>query len=65
MANVSITITCHVCEREQEPIVAEHHQFRAWTRGMKVQDAFPELTPGQRELMISGTCEPCFDKMFG
>ena len=40
------------------------NQFEAWERGTLIQDAFPELTPGQREILISKVCGDCFDKMF-
>lgn len=29
-----------------------------------VQDIFPYLTNDERELLISGTCKECWDKMF-
>ena len=38
--------------------------FMKWAGGMYIQDAFPELDTGTRELLMSKTCGPCFDKMF-
>lgn len=40
--------------------------FEKWRTGQikYVQDAFPYLTPDQREMLISRTCGPCFDRMF-
>ncbi|MFY3742238.1 MAG: hypothetical protein HMLIMOIP_002702 [Candidatus Nitrosomirales archaeon] len=35
-----------------------------WHYGMFIQDAFPELTPGERELIQTGTHSECFDAMF-
>lgn len=35
-----------------------------WQEGTLIQDAFPHLTADQRELLISGICGKCFDKMF-
>jgi len=29
-----------------------------------IQDLLPYLTDGERELLISGTCSDCFDRMF-
>ena len=29
-----------------------------------IQDIFPELSAATRELLISGTCETCWDKLF-
>ena len=36
-----------------------------WEKGRSIQEVLPELDAGQRELMISGTCDACFDKFFG
>lgn len=36
-----------------------------WLSGsLVIQDAMPYLTPGERELFLSGTCNDCFDAMF-
>jgi len=36
-----------------------------WLSGsLAIQDAMPYLTPGERELFLSGTCNDCFDSMF-
>ena len=32
--------------------------------GVLVQDAFPSLSPEEREQMISGICGKCFDSLF-
>jgi len=40
--------------------------YRAWMNdGELIQNALPTLSLGHRELLISGTCEECFNKMFG
>ena len=40
--------------------------FAAWDmgRGAFIQDAFPELTSGERELLKTGMCGACFDALF-
>ena len=40
-------------------------QVMNWKHGLHAQDAFPNLTPGQREFIISGTTEEEWDQMFG
>lgn len=56
-------VKCNWCLQVQTvQITIQEHL--AWRRGAFVQDAFPNLTPGERELFISGTCETCFDRMF-
>jgi hypothetical protein len=38
--------------------------IKARQNGAFVQDAFPELTAGERELLISGTCDACWERFF-
>jgi hypothetical protein len=35
-----------------------------WKGGELIQNVFPQLSEGDRELMISGNCGECFDEMF-
>jgi hypothetical protein len=58
-----IKATCIECKKEFSLTVTagEYDSFR---EGAFVQDAFPNLTPGERELLISSMCETCFDKLF-
>jgi hypothetical protein len=63
-ASVEIVITCHVCEAKQPPLVFSHPKLKAWVMGNKIQEVLPELSAEQRELLISGTCGACFDRMF-
>ena len=39
--------------------------YDRWKSGELIQNAMPYLTPDEREILISGTCGPCFDRMFG
>lgn len=36
----------------------------AYRNGALIQRALPMLSAGDRELLISGICGPCFDKLF-
>ena len=38
--------------------------IEARENGALIQDAFPELTAGERELLISGTCDACWERFF-
>ena len=38
--------------------------LQAWHRGELAQDCFPYLSAGDRELLISNTCDTCFDEVF-
>lgn len=61
---MTLKIDCVSCHRPQTlPITAE--AVEAW-RGSDelIQDAFPQLQPGQREMLLSGVCDTCWDAMF-
>lgn len=60
---LDLIVTCPFCGRESILTVAEA-DFEAWQAGAFVQDAFPYLTAGEREMLISGTCPTCWDEMF-
>jgi len=58
-----VEVTCHSCSKNHSIKVplAGHAQ---WMDGELIQDALPELSSGERELLISGTCDDCWDEMF-
>lgn len=58
-----IQVDCRICHTPNVVLV-RHWDYVAWQVGFYTQDVMPYLTPGQRELLISQTCEPCFDAMF-
>jgi len=60
---MAVIVKCEVCSNDIE-VPATDEQIKAWKSGMLIQRAMPNLTADQREILISGTCGPCFDKMF-
>jgi len=46
------------------PLTMSKEGYEAWIMGELIQRALPELTPGDRELLISRTCDDCFTKLF-
>jgi len=40
------------------------NEYREWQNGELVQKAFPKLSAGEREMLISGICPDCWDNMF-
>jgi hypothetical protein len=58
------TLECKTCKKVYTLAlnprdVAAYEQSNAL-----IQSIFTYLTPGERELIISRTCETCFDQMF-
>ena len=56
------------------PICGNHHSIdvnkdeyikgiKLYRSGLHIQDAFPEFTPSQREFLMTGICDNCWDNM--
>jgi hypothetical protein len=54
---------CRQCKKTFE-IVVPDEAYQRWEDGELIQKALPMLTAGERELLINGICESCFDKLF-
>ena len=61
---ISIVGQCPFCGNDVE-ISVDEAEYEAWVDGELAQNAFPSLTPAERELFISGMCFDCQDAMFG
>ena len=59
----AVSVGCVYC-LEVHTFECSTSGFDAWQAGELIQNALPELSADQRELMISGTCGKCWDKMF-
>ena len=57
-----LEIECRHCNEWHEFDVNES-DLEAWKLGKKIQDAFPYISAAQRELMLSGLCEECWEKL--
>jgi hypothetical protein len=55
---------CIVC-KEQAVVFVPEAGLKAWTKGALIQVAFPDTTPDERELLLTGTHPKCWDSMFG
>ena len=61
--DLKYVVKCRVCN-EGHGIYVYRADWLDYQRGEHVQNAFPYLSPANRELLISGTCGKCFDEMF-
>lgn len=59
---VCIITICPYCGRVNE-IEVNEIDYLDWKDGILAQDAFPYLTASEREKLISGICETCWDNM--
>jgi hypothetical protein len=61
---ILIGVHCTKCGTAHEFAVPATNYFR-WRNGELVQNAFPEIPREGRELLVSGSCDACFNKQFG
>lgn len=61
---VNIKTQCPLCGRYHNVKVKEE-DYKKYENGMLIQNAFPYLSADEREMLMTGICGECFDKMFG
>jgi hypothetical protein len=65
---IDLDVACRKCgETTQLKATTEQLTELYLPRGERrlIQEIFPDLSIGDRELLISGTCDTCWQKMFG
>lgn len=63
MANETRYVRCWMCKKTHG-VTAPEEQFKAWETGELAQRAFVGMSQSDRELLISQTCNNCFDLLF-
>ena len=63
MMNITRTSPVSGITRTRE-INCTLEQLEAWTNGMPAQDAFPTLSPGEREFRMTGITESEWTELF-
>lgn len=59
-----VTCPCCVCGKTST-VMVDPIALDEWRFGRKIaQDAFPDMSPDERELLISGTHNECWDVLF-
>lgn len=62
---ITIDIKCTHCKKDYT-VKADAKNYILWKNGTAfIQDLLPELTAGERELLISNTCDACWLEIFG
>lgn len=56
-------VTCNVC-KVAHIIRVPRAGYMSWLKGARIQDVMPNISADDRELLISGMCGKCFDKLF-
>lgn len=61
---VEVSFTCSIC-RKTVTVTVEAEDLERWKRRETyIQDIFPYLSAGERELFLSGICPKCYDNLF-
>ncbi|NDG31909.1 hypothetical protein EB118_17775 [bacterium] len=64
VSDTVLSVRCNMCSADHV-IFVKMHDYIEWKNGAGfIQDLMPYLSNADRELLISGTCGPCFDSMF-
>ena len=61
---ITVVTQCPYC-RKANFIEVNESDYWDWEDGALTQVAFPYLSPGEREQLISGTCGKCWVGFFG
>jgi len=56
-------VECQDCKTEYH-FKATDNQIKKLQQGVRIQDALPHVSANIREIVISGICGKCFDKLF-
>ena len=62
---MEVVVTCRFCDAMYNMTVGINDYFEWLGERKHIQDAMPYLKPAERELLISHTCQDCWDRMFG
>ena len=54
---------CPHCGKIQV-IEVNENQYNDWLAGKNIQRAFPDLSPDDREILMSGICPECWNDIF-
>lgn len=64
MRNTVVGNICPFCHKAHYVEVNEDAYYR-WQEGELIQNAMPDLTPTEREQLISNLCPECQEIIFG
>lgn len=65
---ITFDVDCRLCgQTTQIPATVEQltELYLPRTQRRLMQEIFPDLSIGDRELLISGTCDTCWQKLYG
>ena len=65
MEKVTVLTVCPICGEYNFVDNVPLDGYNDWLNGELIQNAMPDLSPEEREMLISGVCPECWQKMMG
>jgi hypothetical protein len=62
-SKITIEKICPSCKKKSS-VTVEKADYERWRAGTVIQNAFPYLSNDEREVLQSGICPICWDKLF-
>lgn len=62
---LEVTLNCKICTATHIIEVPVSGYLKWQQRRAAIQDALPTLSAEDREMLMSGICPACWDKLFG
>lgn len=59
-----VKTTCPICHCDTY-LMVDAEEYARWQAGELIQNAMPDMTSENREMLISGICPRCWEDMFG
>jgi len=60
---MTVHVECRTC-RGTTSLTVDKDKYEEWRRGALVQNCFPDMSVEDRELLVSQTCDKCWQEMF-
>lgn len=57
-------VICQTCRKKYEFLVDPEGFYKWREQGLYIQDALPDNTPEERELILNQICGKCWNEMF-
>ena len=64
MNTCNVECRCPMCGKSYT-IIVPREGFIKWRNGDRIQECLPTLSNEDREALLTGICEDCWDKMYG
>jgi uncharacterized protein YbaR (Trm112 family) len=64
LRQLKLYVVCPMCKKESIVLLTykQYHEYVKFVKGdLHIQDALPEMSADDRELLLTGICKECYD----